>query len=83
MTKARNVVMPPLNTAGPIVAMASTAFSLLEPSMNKISFIKGYQIVTFSNKKSMSNVYRIVNTQSNRKNQVDARDDIDSDVPEM
>ena len=30
-TNARNVVMPPLNTAGPIVAMACTAFSFLEP----------------------------------------------------
>ena len=32
-TRARNVVKPPLNTAGPIVEIASSAFSCLVPKI--------------------------------------------------
>ena len=83
MTKARNVVMPPLNTAGPIVAMACTAFSFLEPESEYVTFVKYPSSLTPSNQKSMANMHRIIHTQSNSKDNVYAGDDIDSDVPEV
>ena len=43
----------------------------------------GYSGTTCRDKKGMTNMDRVVNTEANCKDNVDARDDVDCDAPEM
>ena len=83
-TRARNVVRPPLNTAGPIVRRASSVLTVLPPKHGEYYQEQESRLgLTTGNKESMSNMNRVVDTQPNGKNDIDTGDNIDGDVPEV
>ena len=75
--------MPPLKTAEPIVVKAVMVLDFLSPEILLLMPDMLNLLITFSYNISITNVDRIIHTETYSKDNVDTADDVNCDIPEV